>query len=79
MEDLINCQAMELLCRQRAIADPEHSWKWLARAERWENLGQRRSISSFNPSISGQTELGPMPMGTNTIDGDQYVEKFASG
>jgi hypothetical protein len=47
MHDLLNCRHMELLCRQRAKADPEHSWKWLARAERWENLGHRRTISSF--------------------------------
>ena len=71
MDDLLNCRQMELLCRQRAKADPEHSWKWLARAERWGNLGHRRTISSFKQGNSGQTDLGPMAMGPNTIDGDQ--------
>ena len=71
MDDLLNCRHMERLCRQRAVADPEHSWKWLARAERWGNLGHRRTISSFEQSNSRQTDLGPMAMGPNTIDRDQ--------
>ena len=65
MHDLLNCRHMELLCRQRAKADPKHSWKWLVRAERWENLGHRRTISSF------KQDLGPMAMSPNTIDGDR--------
>ena len=75
MEDLTNCHAMEVLCRQRALVDPEHSWKWLARAERWRNLGRRKITSS--QSNSGQAELGPMAMGPNTIDGDQRLKKLA--
>ena len=71
MDDLLNCRHMELLCRQRAKADPEHSWKWLARAERWENVGHRRTISSFKRGNSRQPNLGPMAMGPNTINGDQ--------
>ena len=71
MDDLLNCRHIELLCRQRAIADPEHSWKWLARAERWENLGHRRTSSSSVRSNRRQPDLGPMAMGPNTIDGDQ--------
>lgn len=77
MDDLLNCHSMELLCRQRAIADPAQSWKWLARAERWENLGNRRTISSFKRGNSGQPDLGPMAMGPNTIDGDQRRATWA--
>jgi|NGEPerStandDraft_6_1074524.scaffolds.fasta_scaffold78553_2 hypothetical protein len=73
MDDLLNCRAMELLCRQRAIIDPEHSWKWLARAERWKNLGHRKITSRFNRSNLEQPDLGPMAMGPNTIDGDQRL------
>ena len=64
MHDILDCRHMELLCRQRAKADPEHSWKWLARAERWQNLRHRKTIS-------GQPDLGPMAIGPNTIDGDR--------
>jgi hypothetical protein len=31
MYDILDCRHMELLCRQRANADPAHGWKWLAR------------------------------------------------
>jgi hypothetical protein len=82
MDDFLNCRHMELLCRQSAIADPEHSRKWLARAERWGNLGHRRVTSRFkqsNSSNSGRADLGPMAMGPNTIDGDQRFGKFAGG
>ena len=73
MDDLINCHAMELMCRRRAVADPEHSWKWLARAERWGSLGHRKTTSSFKRSNLEQPDLGPMAMGPNTIDGDQRL------
>ena len=75
MDDLINCHAMELLCRQRALANPEHSWKWFARAERWGNLGHCKMASRFKRSNSGQPDLGPMAMGPNTIAGDQRFGK----
>jgi hypothetical protein len=73
MDDLINCHAMELLCRQRALVDPEHSWKWLARSERWKNLGHRKITSRFERGNFEQPVLGPMAMGPNTIDGDQRL------
>ncbi len=60
MDDLINCHAMELLCCQRALLDPEHSWNWLARAERWINLGHRKIASRFEWSNLEQPDLGPM-------------------
>ena len=37
--NVADCRAMELLCRQRAKADPAKSWKWLGQAERWHKLG----------------------------------------
>ena len=71
MDDLLNYRGMELLCRQRAIVEPEHTWKWLGQAERWRNLGHRKITSRFKRSNSEQPDLGPMAIGPNTIDGDQ--------
>ena len=73
MDDLLNCHAMELLCRQRALVDPKYSWKWLARAERWKNLGDRNVTSRLERGIVEQPDLGPLAMGPNTIDGDQRL------
>jgi hypothetical protein len=71
MDDILNCRSMELLCRQRAKVDPEHGWKWLARAERWGNLGHHKITPRFKRTNLEQSDLGPMAMGPNTIDGDQ--------
>jgi hypothetical protein len=71
MDDLPKCHAMELLCRQRALVDPEHSWKWLARAERWKNLGHREITSRFKRINPEQPDLGLMATGPNTIDMDK--------
>jgi hypothetical protein len=76
MDALLSCRDMELLCRQRALADPAHSWKWLARAERWETLGHRKIASRFKRSDLECADLGPMAMGPNTIDGDQRHGKY---
>jgi hypothetical protein len=59
----MSCRDIELLYRQRAVLDCEHSWKWLAEAERWEHLAQKETASRFK-------EIGPMAMGPNTINGD---------
>ena len=60
----MSCRGMELLCRQRAVFDSEHSWKWLGQAERWAHLAQKEAASRFE-------KTGPMAMGPNTIDGDK--------
>jgi hypothetical protein len=78
MDDLLNCRHMELLCRQRAKVDPEHSWKWLGQAERWRNLGRNKITSRFKRSNSEQSDLSPMAMGPNTIDGDQRRGKYGN-
>ena len=74
MDDFLNCRHMELLCRRRAKADPQHRGKWLARAERWGNLGQHKISSRLRHTE--QPDLGPMAMGPNTIDGDQRQRKY---
>jgi hypothetical protein len=65
MNNLVGCRDIELLCRQRAALDHEHSWKWLGEAERWRDLAYREITFSGHP-----LRPGPMAMGPNTIDGD---------
>ena len=60
----MSCRDMELLCRQQAVFDNQHSWKWLGQAERWGHLAQKETASHFK-------KTGPMAMGPNTIDGDK--------
>jgi hypothetical protein len=59
----ISCRDIELLYRQRAVFDREHSRKSLGEAERWEHLAQKETASRFET-------IGPMAMGPNTINGD---------
>jgi hypothetical protein len=71
--NIADCRALELLCRQRAKADPAKGWKWLGQAERWRKLGQRQSAQR-----NGQQQMhtGPMVMGPNTINGDLRGKQF---
>ena len=56
MNNLVGCRDIELLCRQRAALDHQHSWKRLGEAERWRDLAHREITSRFE-----QTP-GPMAM-----------------
>jgi hypothetical protein len=47
MKQQMSCRDMELLYRQRAVFDSEHSWKWLGEAERWGHLAQKETASRF--------------------------------
>jgi hypothetical protein len=38
-------RAMGSLCRQRAVFDPQNSWKHLGDAERWEHLAHAEIVS----------------------------------
>jgi len=70
MNDLIGCRDMELLCRQRATFDIQHSWKWLGEAERWKDLEAASRFHAGHP--------GPMAMGPNTRQGDRRAIRRAS-
>ena len=62
---------MELMCLQRAKADPEHSWKWLGQADRWHNLGKREAAWRLQQrSIQQQMHAGPMAMGPDPVGGE---------
>jgi hypothetical protein len=67
MSEIVNYHAMEILCLQRAKRDPANSGKWVAQAERWQELGQSRMAWR---SQRQQMHAGPMAMGPNTINGD---------
>ena len=47
MNNLVGCREIESLCRQRAISDRGHSWKWLGEADRWRDLARREAASRF--------------------------------
>jgi hypothetical protein len=64
---------MELLCRQRATFDIQHSWKWLGEAERWKELAHREAAFRFHAG-----HPGPMAMGPNTMEGARRAMRRAS-
>ena len=47
MKNVLSYRAMGSLCRQRAVFDPESSWKHLGEAERWEHLAHAEITSHF--------------------------------
>ena len=47
MKNVLSYRAMGSLCRQRAVFDPESSWKHLGEAERWEHLAHAEIASHF--------------------------------
>ena len=70
MTDIANCRAMELMCLQRAKADPANGWKWLGQADRWHALGKREAAWRIQKSnIRQQMTPGPMTMGPNPVGG----------
>ena len=69
MNNLVGCREIESLCRERALSDPAHSWKWLGEADRWSDLAHREITSRFQQR---PMHAGPMAMGPNTIEGDSH-------
>jgi hypothetical protein len=69
---VLECSEIESLCRQRAVSDRAHSWKWLGEADRWNDLAHREVASRFrnNPMHAGSMAVGP-----NTIKGDSHRQK----
>ena len=65
MIDIVGARDMETLCRRHAASDPQHSWRWLGKAERWRDLAHKESASRFHAKYPG-----PMAMGPNSILGD---------
>ena len=72
---IVGCREIELLCRQRAISDRAHRWKWLREADRWRGLAHREIASRFQ---NNEMHAGPMAMGPNNVDGDSLRQKQES-
>ena len=65
MNDLAGCHYMEGLCRQRAVFDHAHSWKWLGEPERWKDLAHLEVGDRFREKPNHSV---PITMGPNTIE-----------
>ena len=72
MNNLTGCREIENLCRQRAISDRAHRWKWLGEADRWSDLAHHEIASRFQKN---PIHAGPMAMGPNTLEGDSHRQK----
>jgi hypothetical protein len=47
MENVRHYRAMGSLCRQLAVFDPIHSWKYLIEAQKWEHRAEAEIASHF--------------------------------
>jgi hypothetical protein len=72
---VLECRELESLCRQRAVSDRAHSWKWLGDADRWNDLTHREVASRFQ---NIPMHAGPIAMGPNTVEGDSRRQKRQS-
>jgi hypothetical protein len=62
MKSVQHYRAMASICRQRAVFDPQHSWKHLGDAERWEHLAHTEIADRFeecNAALGGPTGADP--------------------
>jgi hypothetical protein len=60
MKNVQSYRAMGLICRQRAVFDPEHRWKHLGDAEKWEHLAHDEIAAHFREcNTIGSAELAP--------------------
>jgi hypothetical protein len=55
MRDVRSYRALGSLCRQRAVFDPDNSWKWLSEAERWEHLADAEIDAHYQECNSAGT------------------------
>jgi hypothetical protein len=61
MKSVQHYRAMASICRQRAVFDPQHSWKHLGDAERWEHLAHAEIADRFeecNAALGDPTGAG---------------------
>jgi hypothetical protein len=65
MENVSRFRAMGSICRQRAVFDPQNSWKHLGDAERWEHLAAVEISDHFNACNTGEPAKPGAPMATD--------------
>ena len=62
-------RAMGSICRQRAVFDPENSWKHLGDAERWDHLAHVEIASHFREcNTTGSTDMATSGASSNASD-----------
>jgi hypothetical protein len=58
MENVRHYRAMCSLCRQLAVFDPIHSWKYLIEAQKWEHRAEAEIASHFKEcNTAGSSDL----------------------
>jgi hypothetical protein len=66
MENVQHYRAMGSLCRQLAVFDPIHSWKYLIEAQKWEHRAEAEIASHFKEcNTAGSSD----PARSTTIPG----------
>lgn len=75
MNDLAACRYMERMCRQRAVFDHAHNWKWLGDAERWKDLAHLEIGNRFREK---PIHPDPLAIRPNTVEGDSHRQKYES-
>jgi len=55
MRDVRSYRALGSLRRQRAVFDPDNSWKWLSEAERWEHMADAEIDARYQECNSAET------------------------
>jgi hypothetical protein len=77
MKNVQNYRAMSSICRQRAVFDPEHSWKHLGDAERWDHLAHVEIASHFREcNATSSTDMATSGASSNA--GDSRWETIAA-
>jgi hypothetical protein len=69
MKSVQHSRAMASICRQRAVFDPQHSWKHLGDAERWEHLAHAEIADHFeecNAAVGAPTGASPSSASKDT-------------
>jgi hypothetical protein len=56
MKSVQRYRAMASICRQRAVFDPQHGWKHLADAERWEHMAHAEIADRFEECNAALSE-----------------------
>jgi hypothetical protein len=53
MNKLVEIRSQEMICRERALLDPEHKVFWWAKAEEWEQLALDEIAYHFRECNAG--------------------------
>jgi len=69
MKNVQTYRAMGSICRQRAVFDPQNSWKHLGDAERWDHLAHVEIASHFREcNTTGSTDMAMYGASSNASD-----------